>query len=117
MAQAIRSEVDKQLIERCSRIILNLARYNSTTVNTFQEGGLVTIAQMLLRWCDKDSEIFNTLCTLIWVFAHCPKKRKVTNQKTRLVLISASVTCLQKFDCITNFRRDVSKAEIITRQN
>ncbi|KAH8382432.1 hypothetical protein KR009_003505, partial [Drosophila setifemur] len=77
MAQAIRSEVDKQLIERCSRIILNLARYNSTTVNTFQESGLVTIAQMLLRWCDKDSEIFNTLCTLIWVFAHCPKKRKV----------------------------------------
>ncbi|XP_060650031.1 LOW QUALITY PROTEIN: protein abnormal spindle [Drosophila nasuta] len=77
MAQAIRSEVDKQLIERCSRIILNLARYNSTTVNTFQEGGLVTIAQMLLRWCDKDSEIFNTLCTLIWVFAHCPKKAKI----------------------------------------
>lgn len=78
MAQAIRSEVDKQLIERCSRIILNLSRYNSTTVNTFQEGGLVTVAQMLLRWCDKDSEIFNTLCTLIWVFAHCPKKRKVS---------------------------------------
>ncbi|XP_030375918.1 protein abnormal spindle [Scaptodrosophila lebanonensis] len=77
MAQAIRSEVDKQVIERCSRIILNLARYNSTTVNTFQEAGLVTIAQMLLRWCDKDSEIFNTLCTLIWVFAHCPKKRKI----------------------------------------
>ncbi|TDG42414.1 hypothetical protein AWZ03_011162 [Drosophila navojoa] len=77
MAQAIRSEVDKQLIERCSRIILNLARYNSTTVNTFQEGGLVTVAQMLLRWCDKDSEIFNTLCTLIWVFAHCPKKRRI----------------------------------------
>ncbi|EDW84245.1 uncharacterized protein Dwil_GK14035 [Drosophila willistoni] len=77
MAQAIRSEVDKLLIERCSRIILNLARYNSTTVNTFQEGGLVTVAQMLLRWCDKDCEIFNTLCTLIWVFAHCPRKRRI----------------------------------------
>ncbi|XP_065364471.1 protein abnormal spindle [Calliphora vicina] len=77
MAQAIRSEVDKQLIMYCSRIILNLARYNSTTANTFQEGGLVTIAQMLLRWCDKDCDIFNTLCTLIWIFAHCPVKRKV----------------------------------------
>ncbi|KAH8294193.1 hypothetical protein KR054_009304, partial [Drosophila jambulina] len=82
MAQAIRSEVDKQLIERCSRIILNLARYN--TANTFQEGGLVTIAQMLLRWCDKDSEIFNTLCTLIWVFAHCPKKRRVNHESFNL---------------------------------
>ncbi|XP_055848549.1 protein abnormal spindle [Episyrphus balteatus] len=76
MAQAIRSEVDKQLIEYCSRVILNLARYNSTTANTFQEGGLVTIAQMLLRWCDKDCGIFNTLCTLIWVFAHSPEKRQ-----------------------------------------
>ncbi|XP_055906627.1 protein abnormal spindle [Eupeodes corollae] len=76
MAQAIRSEVDKQLIEYCSRVILNLARYNSTTANTFQEGGLVTIAQMLLRWCDKDCGIFNTLCTLIWVFSHCPEKRQ-----------------------------------------
>lgn len=80
MAQAIRSEVDKQLIMYCSRIILNLARYNSTTANTFQEGGLVTIAQMLLRWCDKDCEIFNTLCTLIWIFAHCPVKRRVSNR-------------------------------------
>uniref|UniRef100_A0A1B0BRY7 Abnormal spindle-like microcephaly-associated protein ASH domain-containing protein n=1 Tax=Glossina palpalis gambiensis TaxID=67801 RepID=A0A1B0BRY7_9MUSC len=77
MAQAIRSEIDKYLIMYCSRIILNLARYNSTTINTFQEGGLVTIAQMLLRWCDKDCEIFNTLCTLIWIFAHCPIKRKI----------------------------------------
>lgn len=76
MAQAIRSEVDKQVIEYCSRVILNLARYNSTTANTFQEGGLVTIAQMLLRWCDKDCGIFNTLCTLIWVFAHSPEKRQ-----------------------------------------
>lgn len=78
MAQTIRSEVDKQLIRYCSRIILNLARYNSTTANTFQESGLVTIAQMLLRWCDKDCEIFNTLCTLIWLFAHCPYKRHVS---------------------------------------
>uniref|UniRef100_A0A1A9W4G5 Abnormal spindle-like microcephaly-associated protein ASH domain-containing protein n=1 Tax=Glossina brevipalpis TaxID=37001 RepID=A0A1A9W4G5_9MUSC len=77
MAQAIRSEIDKCLIMYCSRIILNLARYNSTTANTFQEGGLVTIAQMLLRWCDKDCEIFNTLCTLIWIFSHCSVKRKI----------------------------------------
>ncbi|CAD6994511.1 unnamed protein product [Ceratitis capitata] len=80
MAQTIRSEVDKQLIRYCSRIILNLARYNSTTANTFQESGLVTIAQMLLRWCDKDGEIFNTLCTLIWLFAHCPYKRQIIRE-------------------------------------
>lgn len=79
MAQAIRSEIDKQLVELCSRIILNLARYNSTTSNTFQEGGLVTIAQMLMRWCDKDCDIFNTLCTLIWVFSHSPEKQRVSN--------------------------------------
>ncbi|XP_055381188.1 protein abnormal spindle [Condylostylus longicornis] len=76
MAQAIRSEIDKQIIEICSRIMLNLARY-STTANTFLEDGLVTIAQMLLRWCDKESDIFNTLCTLIWIFSHCPIKRRI----------------------------------------
>nr|XP_036213478.1 protein abnormal spindle-like [Bactrocera oleae] len=35
---------------------------------------------MLLRWCDKDSEIFNTLCTLIWLFAHCPYKRLIIRE-------------------------------------
>lgn len=37
----------------------------------------MTIAQMLLRWCDKDCGIFNTLCTLVWVFAHCDTKKQV----------------------------------------
>ncbi|CAO1438479.1 unnamed protein product [Diamesa tonsa] len=77
MAQAIRSEIDKQVIELCSCIILNLGRYMTTKEDAFQEQGLMTIAQMLLRWCDKDCGIFNTLCTLIWVFAHCDTKKKM----------------------------------------
>ncbi|KAL7019821.1 hypothetical protein ACKWTF_011267 [Chironomus riparius] len=77
MGQAIRSEVDKQIIELCSCIILNLGRYHATKEDAFQESGLITIAQMLLRWCDKDCGIFNTLCTLIWVFAHCKKKKRI----------------------------------------
>lgn len=36
MSQAIRSELDKQLIENCSFIILNLARYEPTKRITFQ---------------------------------------------------------------------------------
>jgi abnormal spindle-like microcephaly-associated protein len=78
MAQAIRSEVDKQVIELCSCIILNLSRYSATKEDAFSENGLFTIASMLLRWCDKDCGIFNTLCTLIWVFSHCEKKKKVS---------------------------------------
>lgn len=77
MAQAIRSEADKQVIEQCSRIILNLARYEGTQMDTFQESGFVTIAQMLLRWCDKDCPIFNTLCTLVWIFSHNSEKMEV----------------------------------------
>lgn len=41
----------------------------------------MTIAQMLLRWCDKDCGIFNTLCTLVWVFAHCEFKSKVSSRR------------------------------------
>jgi abnormal spindle-like microcephaly-associated protein len=36
MAQAIRSEIDKQIIELCSCIILNLGRYNGTKEDAFQ---------------------------------------------------------------------------------
>lgn len=36
MAQAIRSELDKQLIEICARIILNLARFEGTKKDAFQ---------------------------------------------------------------------------------
>uniref|UniRef100_A0A4Y0BN53 Calponin-homology (CH) domain-containing protein n=1 Tax=Anopheles funestus TaxID=62324 RepID=A0A4Y0BN53_ANOFN len=75
MAQAIRSEVDKILIEICARIILNLARFEGTKEQAFQENGLVTVSQMLLRWCDKDCAIFSTLCTLLWVLAHDNKKK------------------------------------------
>lgn len=79
MAQANRSEPDKQVIELCSRIILNFARYGGTKEDVFQESGLVTIAQMLLRWSDKDCPIFNTLCTLVWVFIHSEEKKKVNH--------------------------------------
>ncbi|XP_050085131.1 protein abnormal spindle [Anopheles aquasalis] len=75
MAQAIRSELDKILIEICARIILNLARFRGTKEQAFQENGLVTVSQMLLRWCDKDCAIFSTLCTLLWVLAHDYKKK------------------------------------------
>ncbi|ETN63476.1 microtubule binding protein [Anopheles darlingi] len=75
MAQAIRSELDKILIEICARIILNLARFRGTKEQAFQENGLVTVSQMLLRWCDKDCAIFSTLCTLLWVLAHDKKKK------------------------------------------
>ncbi|XP_053669619.1 protein abnormal spindle [Anopheles nili] len=75
MALAIRSEVDKILIEICARIILNLARFPGTKEQAFQENGLVTVSQMLLRWCDKNCGIFSTLCTLLWVLAHDFKKK------------------------------------------
>lgn len=36
MSQAIRSEVDKQIISLCCRVLLNLARYKPTQRNVFQ---------------------------------------------------------------------------------
>lgn len=40
MSQAIRSELDKLIIEQCSFIILNLARYELTKANVFQVSAL-----------------------------------------------------------------------------
>lgn len=79
MSVAIRSETDKLMIELCSKIILNLARYTPTTDHTFKPRFFSTITQMLKRWCDKDCDTFNVLCTLMWVFAHNTKKRRVRN--------------------------------------
>lgn len=36
-----------------------------------------TVAQILYRWCDKDCDIFNVLCTVLYVFIQCPTINKV----------------------------------------
>lgn len=77
MSQAIRSEVDKSMIEYCAYIILNLARYKPTFPQAYRKVGLLTVSQMLWRWCDKECNIFNTLCTVIWLFAQNPVMNKV----------------------------------------
>uniref|UniRef100_A0A1B0GHN7 Calponin-homology (CH) domain-containing protein n=2 Tax=Lutzomyia longipalpis TaxID=7200 RepID=A0A1B0GHN7_LUTLO len=84
MADAIRSEPHKLIIESCARVMLNLARYEHTVELVFLPDAFTIIAQMLLRWCDKKCEIFNTLCTLIWVFIQDPKK----NQKIREFMVT-----------------------------
>jgi abnormal spindle-like microcephaly-associated protein len=78
MAQSIRSEVDKLIIELCACVILNLSRFGPTKEASFHQDGLVTVAQMLLRWCDKECGIFNTLCSLIYVFSYCEDKKMVS---------------------------------------
>ncbi|XP_059610908.1 protein abnormal spindle [Phlebotomus argentipes] len=84
MAEAIRSEPHKLLIESCARVMLNLARYEHTVEIVFLPNAFTIIAQMLLRWCDKQSGIFNTLCTLIWVFIQDPRK----NEKIREFMVT-----------------------------
>ncbi|XP_055315323.1 protein abnormal spindle [Sitodiplosis mosellana] len=76
MSQAIRSEVDKQIISLCCRVLLNLARYKPTQQNVFQIHHFETVAQILYRWCDKDCDIFNVLCTVLYVFIQCPTINK-----------------------------------------
>lgn len=41
----------------------------------------MTLAQMLLRWCDKECGIFITLCTLVWIFGHNPEMNEVSFYK------------------------------------
>lgn len=77
LSQATRSEPHKYLIELCCRVALNLARYEETKKQIFLNEYLETIAQMLLRWSDKECPIFNTLCTLIYVFIQTPNHKKV----------------------------------------
>lgn len=43
----------------------------------FQIHNFETVAQILSRWCDKDCDIFNVLCTVLWVFIQNPSMNKV----------------------------------------
>lgn len=47
----------------------------------------MTIAQMLLRWCDKECGIFITLCTLIWIFGHNPQMNEVSLFRQKILFI------------------------------
>uniref|UniRef100_A0A1B0D2H3 Uncharacterized protein n=1 Tax=Phlebotomus papatasi TaxID=29031 RepID=A0A1B0D2H3_PHLPP len=87
MAEAIRSEPHKLIIESCARVMLNLARYEHTVEIVFLPDAFTIIAQMLLRWSDKQCGIFNTLCTLIWVFIQDPKKNRKDTSKTGYIYI------------------------------
>ncbi|XP_039447845.1 protein abnormal spindle-like [Culex pipiens pallens] len=113
MAQAIRSELDKQLIEICARIILNLARFNGTKEQAFQENGLVTVSQMLLRWCDKECAIFNTLCTLLWVLSHDRHKKNAIRRymisREAIYMLRETKKLVQRKE---NMRRNVKKPPV-----
>uniref|UniRef100_A0A1Q3F2Q2 Putative microtubule binding protein n=1 Tax=Culex tarsalis TaxID=7177 RepID=A0A1Q3F2Q2_CULTA len=113
MAQAIRSELDKQLIEICARIILNLARFAGTKEEAFQENGLVTVSQMLLRWCDKECAIFNTLCTLLWVLSHDRHKKNAIRRymisREAIYMLRETKKLVQRKE---NMRRNVKKPPV-----
>lgn len=81
LSQAIRSESHKALIELCCRVALNLARYEGTKKHIFLYEYLDMIGQILLRWSDKECPIFNTLCTLIYVFVQTPHHKTVSGPK------------------------------------
>ncbi|XP_053698807.1 protein abnormal spindle [Sabethes cyaneus] len=110
MAQAIRSELDKQLIEICARIILNMARYDGTKEQAFQENGLVTVSQMLLRWCDKECGIFNTLCTLLWILSHDKHKKNAIRRymisREAIYMLRETKKLVQRKE---NMRKNVKK--------
>lgn len=77
LTQANRSEPHKIPIELCCRVVLNLARYEPTKKQIFLYEYLETISQILMRWSDKECPIFNTLCTLLYVFIQTPHHKKV----------------------------------------
>ncbi|XP_055587217.1 protein abnormal spindle [Uranotaenia lowii] len=110
MAQAIRSELDKQLIEICARIILNMARFEGTKEEAFRESGLVTVSQMLLRWCDKECGIFNTLCSLLWVLSHDVHKKNAIRRymisREAIFMLRETKKLVQRKE---NMRKNVKK--------
>ncbi|CAH1119295.1 unnamed protein product [Phaedon cochleariae] len=76
-------------------ILINICKCPSTKKYSFVPQYIDNLLAVMLHWCDKESQLFPTLCTLLWLFAHTPQwKRnilKLPNIVQRLMRIQGMV--------------------------
>ncbi|KAL1501696.1 hypothetical protein ABEB36_006978 [Hypothenemus hampei] len=58
-------------------VLINFYKYSITRKESWNADQMDGMFDVLLHWCDKQTPLFCTLCTLIWLFAHEAKWKKV----------------------------------------
>lgn len=93
MSQAIRSEVDKQIISLCCRVLLNLARYKPTQQNVFQVSRKASIRIILSEFLIVCSNLNRFIISRL-LHKFC------TDGATRIVI--SSMFCVHYYLCSFN---------------
>ncbi|KAJ8950710.1 hypothetical protein NQ318_012790 [Aromia moschata] len=86
------------------RILINIYKYAPTRKHSFAPDYMDNIVKVMLHWCDKDAQLFPSMCTLLWLFAHEPKWKRV---------ITALPTIQQRLEKI---RTQVARKESMVRR-
>nr|XP_023013304.1 protein abnormal spindle [Leptinotarsa decemlineata] len=61
-------------------ILISFCKFPPTRQYSFVPEYIDNLVNVMLHWCDKESQLFPNLCTLFWLFAHTPKwKRFILN--------------------------------------
>ncbi|XP_057658450.1 protein abnormal spindle isoform X1 [Diorhabda carinulata] len=58
-------------------ILINFFKLEETKESSFSPHYLEKLVTLMMHWCDKESQLFPSLCTLFWLFAHTPQWRRL----------------------------------------
>ncbi|KAJ8985779.1 hypothetical protein NQ317_014432 [Molorchus minor] len=77
-------------------ILININKYAVTRSYTFIPEYIDNIVTVMLHWCDKDEQLFPSMCTLLWLFSHNAKWKRLIkslpNIEQRFAKIQMQVT-------------------------
>lgn len=57
------------------KILINICKHNPTRPYSFFPEYIDNIVTVMMHWCDKEAQLFPSMCTLLWLFAHTPEWR------------------------------------------
>ncbi|XP_050308739.1 abnormal spindle-like microcephaly-associated protein homolog isoform X2 [Anthonomus grandis grandis] len=74
---AARSLPEMNALNTATAILINFCKYPKTREHSWSEEHIDDLVNVMLHWCDKEAPLFSTLCTLVWLFGHEDKWKKV----------------------------------------
>ncbi|VEN51699.1 unnamed protein product [Callosobruchus maculatus] len=63
-----------------TNIMINFYKHEGSRPFSFVPDSLNAIFKIMLHFCDKECELFPSLCTLLWLYAHEPKWKKIIQE-------------------------------------
>nr|XP_022909271.1 abnormal spindle-like microcephaly-associated protein homolog [Onthophagus taurus] len=72
-----RSEPERETITLSTSILINFWKIEESREQSWNADYIDIIITKMTHWCDKDHSLFVYLCTLLWLFAHSNKYKRI----------------------------------------